>query len=195
MYGTTNARLYTKCHGAVQRMSGSIHNIIYTYISFNLYSNGTAQRMSGSNHLIGNIVWHGTTSVRPIHIIMKIAHSFSFIHRISCRLIAFLCKDRRPAYPLMRQGPVSCALRFIIKDQCPALFLSHSYHQEPMSCSTTSYSLRQPPSFVICDISVSVLQLCRYRHLVTRTCYSIVLIPVRFKIYQTLAALHKMPIH
>jgi len=90
-----------------------------------------------------------------IHIIMGIAHSFSFIHQISCQLIAFLCKDKRPAYPLMRQGLVSCALRFIIKDQCPALFLSHSHHQGPMSCSTTSYSLRQPPSFVICDISVS----------------------------------------
>ena len=83
--------------------------------------------MSGSNHLIGNIAWHGTTSVRPIHIIMEIAHSFSFIHQISCQLIAFLCKDRRPAYPLMRQGPASCALRFVIKDQCPVPLLSYSY--------------------------------------------------------------------
>jgi len=106
--------------------------------------------------IILSAILHGTVQLLSgLFILFDIAHSFSFIHQISCQLIAFLCKDRRPAYPLMRQGPVSCALRFIIKDQCPALFLSHSYHQEPMSCSTTSYSLRQPPSFVICNISVS----------------------------------------
>ena len=103
--GTTHVRLY-------------LISYVHTFL-LSQHPNGTAQRMSGSNHLIGNIAWHGTTSVRPI--------SFSFIHQISCQLIAFLCKNRRPAYPLMRQGPASCALRFVIKDQCPVPFLSHSY--------------------------------------------------------------------
>jgi hypothetical protein len=110
--------------------------------------------MSGSNHLIVSIPWHRTISVWPYSYPMEMAHSFSSIQQISCHIIALLCSDRRPAYFLMRQGPASCALRFIIKDQCPVQFLSHSHYQGPTSCSIC-YSSRQLSGLVICDISVS----------------------------------------
>ena len=68
-------------------------------------------------------------------------------------------------------------LILIIKNQCPVLPLLIACVNRPALWFATSQCL--------------ALQLCWYRHLVTRTCYSIVLIPVRFKIYQTLAALLK----
>jgi hypothetical protein len=103
-------------------------------------------------------VLHGTAQSLSglIRIIMEIAHSFSSIHQISCQFIDFLCKDRRPAYLLMRQGTASCALQFIIKEQCPASFLSHSHYQGVMSCSiSNTNSSRQLPGFAIRDISMS----------------------------------------
>jgi hypothetical protein len=155
MHCATNARLYTKCRGAVQRMSGSILNIIFTYISFN-FSIQMAQHNICLALITLSSVLHGTAQPLSglICIIMEIAHSFSSIHQISCQFIAFLCKDQRPAYLLMRQGTASCALRFIIKEQCPAPFLSHSHYQGVMSCSISNSS-QQLPGFVIRDISMS----------------------------------------
>ena len=110
------------------------HNVCLALITFLSVLHGTEQFLSG-----------------PIRILMEMAHSFSSIQQISCQIIAFLCSDRRPAYFVMRQGPASCALRFIIKDQCPVLFLSHSHYQGPTSCSIC-YSSRQLSGLVICDI-------------------------------------------
>ena len=87
------------------------HNVCLALITFLSVLHGTEQFLSG-----------------PIRILMEMAHSFSSIQQISCHIIALLCSDRRPAYFLMQQGPASCALRFIIKDQCPVPFLSHTHY-------------------------------------------------------------------
>ena len=99
------------------------YNICLALITLLPVLHVTAQPLSGS-----------------IRILMEMAHLFSSIQQISCQIIAFLCSDRRPAYFVMRQGPASCALRFIIKDQCPVTFLSHTHYQGPTSCSI-SYSI------------------------------------------------------
>ena len=167
MHGATNARLYIKCRGAVQHMSGSILNIIFTYISFN-FSIQMAQHKICLALITLSSVLHGTAQPLSglICIIMEIAHSFSSIHQISCQFIAFLCKDRRPAYLLMWQGTASGTLQFIIKEQCPAPFLSHSHFQGVMSCSTDNcMALRFVTSQCL------TLQLNWYRHPVTQSCY------------------------
>jgi hypothetical protein len=77
-------------------------------------------QLSGSFTLLS--VLHGQILSSPICIIMEMAHSFSYIHQISCQLIsiALLCGPLFLA--LMRQGPTSCALWFNIKDQCLTSF-------------------------------------------------------------------------
>ena len=106
-------------------------------------AHGTAQRMSGFNHLIVNIARQGTTSARPICIIMEKLPTYRFLMQGPMSCLPFnATRTSVLRSAIHRQGPMSCSISISF------------YYQGPMSCSI-SYSSRLLPGFVICDISVS----------------------------------------
>jgi hypothetical protein len=92
----------------------------------------------------------------------------------------------------MRQGPASCALRFIIKDQCPALFLFHSIIKD--QCPVPFLTARDYCQALWSATSQCLaLQLNWYRHPVTQSCYLLLCQYTSWTYYNavTLAALIK----